>query len=448
MSYTSIPFTFMELLLAGSFLMLVLVAVLWTGRTREGYLWPLLAAFGARIGAALVQRFLSPLPQGGADAISFERRAWFWAQSGCGNLGDHFSMGSSYLHSWLIANVYACADRAPLAFQAVNIALGMLTVYLIARIAEQLWDRQAAVRAAWIAALFPILIVNAAVPLREVWFTAFFLLGVLWLVRWVQSQRTGFLVAAVGVLLASAIVHGAAVFAIAGIAVVLVGWSIREFLRAADLGRIRPGLLFGGVLLGSAGVMGFLVMDDMRFSSIGQLGDVMEQTETLDQRAERSARGGAAYPSFLIPSNDLQALVLTPIRMGYLLFGPPLWEVRSPVHLVGMLEGLFYLSLVLLLALYRHHWWQRQDFRLLVVIFVVLTIIFAWGTSNFGTAARHRAKFLGILIALAAGLAGRHLWRRERLQRLTGGHQAAEETAPDPPEPSSAGLPRPRRAGP
>ncbi|WP_018144028.1 MULTISPECIES: glycosyltransferase family 39 protein [unclassified Thioalkalivibrio] len=448
MSYTAIPFTFMELLLSGSFLIIVLVAVLWTGRTREGYLWPLLAALLARIGAALVQRFLFPLPQGGADAISFERRAWFWAQSGCGNLGDHFSMGSSYLHSWLIANIYACVDRAPFAFQAVNIALGMLTVYLIARIAEQLWDRQAAVRAAWIAALFPILIVNAAVPLREVWFTAFFLLGVLWLVRWVQSQRSVFLVAAVGVLLASAIVHGAAVFAIAGIAVVLVGWSIKEFLRASDLGRMRPGLLFGGILLGAAGVLGFLVMDDMRFSSIGQLGDVMEQTETLDQRAERSARGGAAYPSFLIPSNDLQALVLTPVRMGYLLFGPPLWEVRSPVHLIGMLEGLFYLSLVLLLAVYRHHWWQRKDFRLLVVMFVVLTIIFAWGTSNFGTAARHRAKFLGILIALAAGLAGRRVWRWERLQRLTGRRAATTDNVTDPPESSDTSLPHPRRASP
>ncbi|WP_018860479.1 glycosyltransferase family 39 protein [Thioalkalivibrio sp. ALJ3] len=448
MSYTLIPFTLMELLLTASFLMVVLVAVLWTGVMREGYLWPLLAALVARIVAALVQRFHFPLPQGGADAISFENRAWFWAQSGCGNLGDYFSMGSSYLHSWLIANLYACSDRAPLAFQAVNIALGMLTVYLIARIAEQLWDRQAAVRAAWIGALFPILIVNAAVPLREVWFTAFFLLGVLWLVRWVQSQRTGFLVAAVGVLLGAAVVHGAAVFAIAGIAIVLVSWSIKEFLRASDLGHMRPGLLFGGILLGTAGVLGFLVMDEMRFSSIGQLGEVMEQTETLDQRAERSARGGAAYPSFLIPSNDLEALILTPIRTGYLLFGPPLWEVRSPVHLIGMLEGLFYLALVLLLAVYRRHWWKRQDFRLLVVVFIVLAIIFAWGTSNFGTAARHRAKFLGILIALAAGLAGRRLWRWERLRHLANGRSSPTASTTDPPETSGAGLPQTRRASP
>jgi hypothetical protein len=416
-SYTDIPFGLVELLLSGILIGAMLLVVVFLGRLRTGYLLPLLAALAIRFAATLVHRFVAILPQGGADAVSFERRAWEWAQSGCGNLGEHLNLGASYVHSWLIGNLYACTDRAPLAFQAINVGLGVVTVYLVARIAEELWDREAAVRAAWVAALFPILIINAAVPLREVWFTVPFLLGVLWLVRWVYSQRLVYLGGAGVVILAAGIIHGGAVFALAAVAIVVMGWSVMEFVRAVIHRRARSGILLGGVLLVSAAGLGFSAFGEMRFSSIGEIGKVMEQAETLDVRVA-VARGGSAYPGYLVPSNDLAKLALTPIRMAYLLFGPPPWEVRQPIHIFGLIDGLFYLALVILLGRYWRVWWQHREFRLLLAVFVALTVIFAWGVNNFGTGLRHRAKFLGILLALGAGLLGRRRWRNARIEAL------------------------------
>ena len=417
MSIETIPLGFIEVLLAAAILLGGLVLVFLFGQQTRGLVWALTAALVVRAGAAIAHRIANVIPQGRADAVSMERRAWEWSQSGCGNMGEHLNLGASYVHSWLVGNLYACTDRAPLAFQAINVLLGLVTVYLVARLAQQLWDDRAAVRAAWIAALFPMLVIYAAVPLREVWFTAFFLLGVLWLVRWVRSGRMSYLLGAVGVILAAGIIHGGAVFAIVAVALVLAGWALREVLRGTFYGRVRASVVGGGVVLVSAGLVGFLAFGDMRFSSIGEVGAVMERAEALDERAA-AARGGSAYPGYLVPANDLHALVLTPIRMGYLLVGPPPWEVRAAMHVFGMLDGLLYLALMVLLLRYWREWWSRPEYRLLLVVFLALAVVFAWGTHNFGTGVRHRAKFLGILLALGAGLLGRRRWRLERLEAL------------------------------
>jgi len=91
-SYTDIPTGAVELLLTACLLIGCALAVLYTGRSRQGYLLPLMVAFGIRVAAAIVHRFVVVLPQGGSDAVVFERRAWEWAQSGCGNLGEHLNL--------------------------------------------------------------------------------------------------------------------------------------------------------------------------------------------------------------------------------------------------------------------------------------------------------------------------------------------------------------------
>ena len=426
MGYQDIPTTMLEWSLSA----IVLIAIILATHTRKAwrpFAIPLMAALAIRMVAALYHRFIDTLPRGGRDAMTFEHVAWLWAQAGCGNLGPDLNLASSYVHSWIIANVYACTDRVPLFFQMVNVGLGVITVYLVARIAQELWDREAGVRAGWIAALYPFFIINSAVPLREVWFTAFFLLGILWLVRWVRTWRLSYLIGAAGMMLPAAIIHGLAVFALGAMALVVMIWGVRELLRGTT--RVKKGILVGAFILVLAGGIGLPVLMDMQFSSIGEVGALLERAETLDERAE-AARGGSAYPGYVVPSNDLEMIVLTPIRMVYALFGPPPWEVRAPVHVLGTLDGLLYLALIILLVRYRREWWQRREFRILVGIFLVVAVILAWGVNNFGTVGRHRAKFLGVLIALAAGLVGRRRWRNARLANLRGSNAQTPAAVP------------------
>lgn len=415
MSYQSIPVSLVEAILALSIFFAIFIFLVFACSRR--LLPPLLVGLFLRCVALLYQRFVAPLPQGAADAVTMERRAWLWAQSGCGNLGEHLNLGASYVHSWIIGNVYACTDRAPLAFQMINVAMGMLTVYFIARIARELWDKEAMIRAAWVASLFPFFIIFSAITLREVWFTAFFLLSILCIVRWVKFWNILNLIAAVAALLIAAIFHGSAIFALVGMLLIIAFWGLRELLHATQTAYVKAGKVVGAFLLMVSAVVGFTLFGDMRFSSIGEVGQVMERAETLDESAA-AARGGSAYPGYLVPSNDLQAIILTPVRMFYVLFGPPPWEIRSPIHIIGMFDGLLYFAMAFLLQRYWREWWARPEYRLLLVIFIVVSVILAWGVNNFGTATRHRAKFAGILIAMSAGLLGRQRWRDERLKSL------------------------------
>lgn len=415
MSFQSIPSSLAEWLLASTILGVIFVfCLLSCGRK---LLFPMLVGLALRAMASLYHRFVAPLPQGAGDAVGFEQSAWAWAQSGCGNLGEHLNIGSSYVHSWLVGNIYACAGRSPLAFQMINVAMGMLTVYLIARIARELWDKEAMIRAAWVASLFPFFIIFSAITLREVWFTAFFLFAILCIVRWVKGWKVWNLVAAVAALLVAAIFHGSAIFALVGMLLIIALWGLRELLRATQTAYVKAGKVVGAFLLMVSAVVGFTLFGDMRFSSIGEVGQVLERAETLDESAA-AARGGSAYPGYLVPSNDLHAIILTPVRMFYVLFGPPPWEIRSPIHIIGMFDGLLYFAMAFLLQRYWRDWWARPEHRLLLVVFIVVSVILAWGVNNFGTATRHRAKFAGMLIAMSAGLLGRQRWRDERLKSL------------------------------
>src|SRR5690554_4016256 len=121
MSYQSIPMKLIEGMLALSILAAIFIFLVFF--CSRQLLRPLLAGLLLRCVASLYHRFIAPLPQGAADAVTMEGRAWLWAQSGCGNLSEHLNLGSSYVHSWIVGNVYACTDRAPLAFQMINVAL-------------------------------------------------------------------------------------------------------------------------------------------------------------------------------------------------------------------------------------------------------------------------------------------------------------------------------------
>lgn len=418
MSIDQIPLNLIEVMLSVLLLLTGCTALVLAARSSRALLWPLLVALGVRMAAAVAHRVMHVIPQGRADAVTMERRAWEWSQSGCGNMGEHLNLGASYVHSWLVGNVYACTVRAPLVFQTISVLLGVLTVFLIARLAERLWGQQAGLRAAWIAALFPMLIIYAAVPLREVWFTAFLMLGALWLVDWVQRGSTLILGGAAVAIFCASFFHGGAFFALIATAIIMLIWAFREILRGVQTGRARASLLVGAMMLGGAGGVGVVVMDELRFSSIGDVMLVMEQLDTLEERTISGSRDGAAYPSYLIPSGDLQAAILTLPRMVYLLVAPLPWDVRGPTHLIGMLDGLFYLTVIVLLWRFRAWWWHRRDFRMLVFVALALVLVYGWGTSNFGTGLRHRAKFVGLFIALGAGLLGRKSWQRQHLASL------------------------------
>lgn len=410
--------TLLEILIASVAALTGLVGLVFVLRKRHYLFWPILVAFLFRTSAAVAHRIFFILPMGQTDAQTFEQRAWDWASAGCGNLLDLFPAGSSYVHSWIIANIYACTDRAPLLFQSITVLFGVLTVYLVARIAERLWDRPAARRAAWVAALFPFLALYSAVPLRESWFTAPLMLGLLWLVIWAQEGGLSRLAGAMLAFVVAAVFHGGAIFAAIVASLLILLWGVQALLRGLVFERVRLtpviGLLF--IIVITPAAIALQAQHQIGFSSIGDLAAMAQPVEAFELRVrDEPVDARAQYADFLMPSGTVDFLVLSPARMIYLVGAPFPWDIRAIPHVIGFFDGLLYIGIIFLLWYYRRFWWHRTDFRMLVFILLALIFIYGWGTTNFGTGVRHRAKLVGILIALAAGLLGRSAWVKNRL---------------------------------
>lgn len=95
-------------------------------------------------------------------------------------------------------------------------------------------------------------------------------------------------------------------------------------------------------------------------------------------------------------------LLLSPVRMFYLLFSPlPFdWRGLSDVA-VFCIDSLVYIVLVVLMFRPPLLGGAAQLKRFLGYAVLVLTFVFALGTTNAGTAVRHRAKFLPVLVLAA-----------------------------------------------
>ena len=93
-----------------------------------------------------------------------------------------------------------------------------------------------------------------------------------------------------------------------------------------------------------------------------------------------------------------------PIRVVFFLFSPLPWEINKLSHLIGMLDGLFYIFLVYLIFCNRKVIWNNPSLRVITIFLIGYLIMFAIGVGNFGAGIRHRSKFTVEMLLLAGPL--------------------------------------------
>ena len=122
--------------------------------------------------------------------------------------------------------------------------------------------------------------------------------------------------------------------------------------------------------------------------------------------SESKARmiGNASYGEILYISSitDLNILYKIPLRFFYFLFSPLPWDVQKLTHLIGMLDGFVYMFLVYLILSNLKVIMKDPFLRIVLIILICYTLMFAFGVSNFGAGLRHRTKFFIFILLLAA----------------------------------------------
>ena len=356
----------------------------------------LIVAFALRTGLALFNAFILTLPDGTADAVKFERIGWKCAQAW--NMGLEANIShATFIYSKVIGVIYFISGRVPLLVQFVNVVLGVFIVYYVYKIVIELGaTKRSAQIGSVITALFPTLCLYSTVILRENFISFFAIVSVFYFLKWINSGMVSKLVLAVAFLLLSSALHGA---------MILIGivYAIFFIFYKAKIKKWR--LISKQTFLGIFIVtLGIILFSSFLMNKLPSNLSLVFSPDYMENRVTYVARGSAAYLIGFTPNSILDIIIQSPVRMVYFLFAPFPWMISSFDQILGLLDSLLYLVLIfyLIRGLKYVKKYNNPAFWAVTLILLIIILTFAWGTSNFGTAIRHRQKIVWLIIAVSS----------------------------------------------
>jgi hypothetical protein len=152
----------------------------------------------------------------------------------------------------------------------------------------------------------------------------------------------------------------------------------------------------------------------LNFINIQYLGTFEKTTdlENLLYKTEISTKGVASFPQWTVINSPIELIYKSPIRAIYFIFSPFPWDVKNTQHLIGIFDSILYFYLSILIFRNRAVIWRDKALRYTLIILVFYIIVFGIGVGNFGTAIRHRSKFVIIIILLAGPLLKRLVFNK------------------------------------
>ena len=296
--------------------------------------------------------------------------------------------------------IYRIFGLQPIVTQYLNVLMGLAVIFLVVSALEKLDVCEATIeKTALLMAIFPFSALYSVQFLREAIVQLFLALS---MYMFVCAWKDGKLFDAVWSVIFA---MSAGAFHVSG--VVAAGMVILHLVffdrTAGKYHFSRKGLWMMPVFaIAFAGVC--LVAREQLFFKIGSNFSL----QTFFDVAENRVKGGSAYDIGIFTGNNIVDFIInTPLRMFYFLCSPMPWDWRGPVDMAAFLvsSGLYicaFASFFRMLWVVREENWTKQLIIILFVVTAALIFVFAWGTSNAGTAIRHRDKMFAPCMVILA----------------------------------------------
>lgn len=337
-----------------------------------------------RITLIIINTFIYTLPSNSKDAVRFERVAYELSQNLLhGNYSDIHWEGS-YLFSQIISYFYLIFGRYELIPQLLNTVLFLISTIYIYKISCKLTDKNVAIKVALIFSLLPTQLVFSVSILRESFILLFFVLYCFYSMEWLEKKKRAHLVISLIFLIISTLFHSGMIIVVLTLPIIyLIKSKQNIFIKVTFIILM---LILGFILLNNLG-LSKLSGDDggLSFDKIASYND-----EIIDSRT--------VYLQSLPKDNFVISLFLFPVYLFFFLFKPFIWEVRTAGDLLGLFDSV---SIFIFSWLSVKIVSENKLFLFLILVFLIGTMAFAWGTNNYGTALRHRSKFSWIVLILA-----------------------------------------------
>ena len=377
----------------------------------------LLIAFFIRATMIILEQYgILILPDGNSidsDATRFELIARLWSsgtmfpfggaqeeypQLGLSVLLDFFK-SDSLLISRVISIFYTIFGESIMMAKSISLALALSSIYISYLLCLEIYGEKSAIITAFIVALFPTHILYSVITLREMYVVFFLIISLSGIVKFIKKKSfSAFLQIFIGFYITS-LFHGPVVIGFFIFLIYLIiEMSYKEILELKKLKvNIFPILII---------ILFFIpiILFTNNYIAIPYIGnyEILTDFDYLFYKANIGFHGSAVYPSWLSINNIYELFPKLIIKVIYFLYSPFIWDIKQFSHIVGLFDGILYIVLTIFLICNINSIWTNPLTRILLLIFISYLIIYGLGVGNFGTAIRHRSKFLIILIILAS----------------------------------------------
>jgi len=315
-----------------------------------------------------------------------------------------------YAYSFLVSklfNIFIANKIIPI---FCSILISIFSVILFYKTLNLFLDEKSSISGTWVYALFPSFINYSVLPLREIYIQFFILLQLHFFIRYLLDKKLSrfiWFAFIIIILFPHYYLHGGVILIIFPMFIYVFSVEMHKLLF--DEFKENKNLkMFSLIILSMCFV--FLLVDyyENFIFKIPYLSNIpYNSIKALDlnpifQKFSFYQKGNLTFPSFLIPSSNLEFIILLPVRLIYFLFSPFFWQINNISHLFALLDSLIYFLLILVIIFNYNIIKKNKILFFCLITFIFLALVFLIGTGNSGTAIRHRAKFAVLILTVCA----------------------------------------------
>lgn len=387
----------MEKLLGWIFLSTILVIILVCTKKHPYIKKVLLIGFFLRSMLVIFDTYEATfLPDSYGDSWFFYTQAIVYSRDyGLSIIFDFFIV-DAMLISKIVSIFFTIFGESKMVGQSISVALGTASIYLVYYLCLIVWDHHSAIKAAWVTALFPTLVLYSSFILRETYVVFFLLISLIGIVKFIKKKTFFSLLQVLVSFWILNFFHGPVVLGGFVFLAFLISSLIKNFLIKLYNFRINIFSLLFILVLTLPVSLSFT-----EYFEVSYLPNLLD-TASIITKANYGFTDLASYPAYLYIDNDFELFTKSIIKFFYFLYGPFVWDLKSLFHIVGLFDAMLYFILTIYVFKNWQTIWTNPITRILFLIFIFYVFIYGLGVGNFGTAVRHRSKFVVILIVLAA----------------------------------------------
>lgn len=357
---------------------------------------PLLTGLILRLLALCWHVLVQPLPGSQADALTFYNVALEWSFL---PIFDAYPGFSSYIYSWIAAQYLKLSGPSQVGLSLVSVSAYVLSCHLIVLIGRELnLTRRNLKIGLWAFSILPASIVYSIFTMREIFIATLVGFVTVTILRWRRTQKNRYLYFSILLSLFACFLHAG--FLLLVLALFLAGVVEAAYYKKSAVKWLFaiPKIMIAIVI--TAFLSNFSFENIPKFRSLDHLTDLTYQAAHIQRKIMKEG-AEAAYPKWMSPTSSSQLLWTSAVRIVYFWISPFPFGFSKFIHLIGLLDGIVYGFLLARIWRVMRREGRQGTVKFLILVFGLTMIAFALGTTNFGTAQRHRFKFILLLLPLA-----------------------------------------------